>query len=120
MTSGQSMTNERTHLRPDDVGVWCVLTMSGSLYIIDLDNRTARRAPDDAKADPRTNWFYSVPLRKDDEVVALVAFENIVIGERPLLLLHRVNDDPGFVTYRQPTPVVRIFPYREALLGMDG
>lgn len=108
------MTNEKTELKPDDPGVWCVLTMSGSLYVIDLDNRTVRRAQDESKADPRTNWFYSESLRKDGETVRLLGFENVCVGERPTLLLHGVNDTPGVMTVRQPTPVVRIFADRQA------
>jgi len=78
-------------------GCYIVKTESGSVYEVDLDNRTLSRLPNDHAADPN-------PLRRDRDRVRLLAVENCRVGQRGVFLIDLQLRDVVF-TKRRSTAV---------------
>lgn len=89
-------------LPKDATGTYVVRTKT-SCYLLDLDERKAVRCPGRKAID---EWDVA-QLRKDGTDVTLVDW-SVKVGERMLLLLHGVADDPEVYTQRRTTPVVSI------------
>lgn len=87
-------------LSDDGAGTFLVCTMTGSRYLLDLDQRVFRRTPRDA-------WDETLRLRRDGDVIDLVELVRCVRGEPMLLLIDL--DVPGVsMTSRETTAVVSI------------
>lgn len=80
----------------DSGGTWWVNTQSGSAYLIDLDNMTHERA------------MSTHELRRDEEVVPLLAIEPVAVGQ-PMRMVIDVVGDGQTVTQRTTSPVTSIW-----------
>jgi hypothetical protein len=87
-------------IHAEDTGQYTVITESGSRYDIDLDAGLLIRRQDIESA-------WSVPLRRDATAVALIEFNNMIVGAEPQLVLQGVADEEIF-TIRRPTRIVSI------------
>lgn len=85
-----------------------LMTASGAVYVLDFDERTLFRVPQDADAhidlaDP------SAALRRDGLLVTLVELATpLRIGAGAVLVLSGVAEDLGVYTFRSTTPVVAV------------
>lgn len=89
-------------LPQDATGTYVVRTKT-SCYLLDLDQRKAVRCPG---LGPVDGWDIA-QLRKDGTDVTLVEWR-VKVGERMVLVLSGVAEDPEVYTLRQTTPVVSI------------
>ena len=85
-------------LKDNETGRWKVTTESGTVYLVNLDQRTLRRQHASGGND----------LRKDASVVRLIGVLDCRVGESAAFVLAGVSDDPDVVTTRQTTPVTSI------------
>jgi hypothetical protein len=86
-------------------GRFDVTTTSGTVYLLDLDARTALRRP---RAAPSAG-NESSDLRKDGAPVRLINIVRCVVGENLTLSLGGVDDYPGYAgTTRLATSVISI------------
>ncbi|KQQ28653.1 hypothetical protein [Frondihabitans sp. Leaf304] len=79
-------------------GVYLVVTLTGSHYRIDFDQKTATRFPDPDDADPAKN------LRQDENERPLLRMGALEIGHDLVMVLNIRGD--GIPTVRRTTPVV--------------
>lgn len=80
-------------------GIWHVITESGSDYLLDLDDLTMQRFPDDEANQLRMDW----------ETVPLIEVVQLEVGHRMELVIDVRGD--GVNTYRYTTPVKKLEAY---------
>lgn len=108
-------------------GVWAVGTLSGTVYVLDLDRMTQTRWPDMRVVEERLGVGESparlnpgaeeaaLPsaMRRDRDSVRLVALRPVVVGEPMVMVVDVVGDGVTYTT-RQTTVVVEVRKLKEA------
>ena len=80
-------------------GFWSVETVSGSSYLLDLDNRVVLRQAETAAEDGT--------LRRDGDPIRLICLQRCEVGDSMILLLDLCVPGVDFTT-RISTTVIRI------------
>ena len=80
-----------------------VVTETGSVYSIDLDEGLVTRAPNQVES-PISGFS----LRRDGDATRLLDIRFLHIGEPMVMLLHGVSEDEGTATLRTTSRVTEI------------
>ena len=80
-----------------------VVTETGSVYSIDLDEELVTRAPNQVES-PISGFS----LRRDGDATRLLNIRSLRIGEPMIMLLHGVSEDEGTATLRTTSRVTEI------------
>jgi hypothetical protein len=87
-----------------------IRTASGSAYAVDRDEHglTLMRLPAVHEPAPDNERpFLSAPLRRDGEILRLLAEPDLVVG-KPAAFVIQVADEPGVITTRITTEIQKI------------
>ena len=87
-------------LTPRTRGLWSVETVSGSIYLLDLDNRVVSRQAETGAGDSNS-------LRRDGDPVKLFRLQQCEVGDNMVLFLDLNVPGIDFTT-RISTSVIRI------------
>lgn len=90
----------------DDTGRYLVTTATGSLYVLDLTDRTMERRPYSQVQRPAFRDVAPSRLRRDSEVLELLMLQSCRVGE-PAQCWIQIRDD-HVPTLRTTSPVVSI------------
>ena len=109
------MTYEPIGAAIEQVGFGRMFTASGTIYEIDFVERTMRRPPVEG-ARYSAEQATAKSLRRDGEVLRMVAILHLQCGDWAIFLLEPLGPPPTNVTRRSTTPVV---PFEHAYRSID-